>query len=228
MLTLIHGDNTGQSRSYYLDIKNHYTNIKVLNADKLNLTDLIEAVEGDGLFSTIDAVFIELLFSKKKAGAELDAIVAYLNKQESTIVLWEGKELTKAQAGKVKNATIKLFSFPKTLFQLLDALQPHNGKQLITLFHQTLQNEAAELILFMLTKQVRILLALQNRSTETISEAKFIQSWQIGKLQKQAKSFSSEQLQSLHNKLYAFDIGYKTGGLATPLESSLDFFFAEI
>lgn len=229
MLTLIHGDNIGQSRRYYIEIKNTYQNMKVLTGDRLTMTDLVEAVEGDGLFSTIDAVFIELLFSKKKAGSELDTIIDYLNQDRKTaIVLWEGKELSKLQVSKLKKATTKLFSFPKTLFQLLDALQPHNGKQLVRLFHQTLETEAAELILFMLTKQVRILLALQDQREETIDEVKRIQSWQKGKLQKQAKLFSLIQLKHMHSELFQFDLGYKTGGLSMSLEPLLDFFFAEI
>ena len=229
MITLIHGDNIVQSRNYYLDIKNQYKNIKVLSGDKLSMTDFVETIEGDGLFSTTEAVFIEQIFSKKRAGEELDAIIGYLNHDhEVPLILWEGKAIDKKQIVKLKKVTTKLFSYPKILFQLLDAIQPNNGKQLVNLFHQATQTEAAELILFMITKQVRILLALQEQTLDSIDEVKRIQPWQKGKLQRQAKLFSTEQLIHLHTKLYNFDLGYKTGGLAAPLEASLDFFFAEI
>jgi len=178
---------------------------------------------------------------KNKIGKDFDALLDYLNQEhEIAVILWESKEIDKKQIAKLKKATTKLFSYPKTLFQLLDAVQPHNGKNIINLFHQTLQTEAVELILFMLTKQVRILLALtdngktspnpllKGEGNDSIDEVKRIQSWQMGKLQKQAKLFSVAQLKYMHSKLYEFDLGYKTGGLAMPLESSLDFFFASI
>lgn len=229
MNLLIHGDNIGQSRVFYNEEKQKYKEIKVLNGDKLSMTELVEAVEGDGLFLTNDAIFIEQFFAKNKIGSDFEAILAYLNKKHAVpVFFWEGKEIDKKQLLKLNAFQIKLFSFPKTLFQFLDALQPSNGKQLVTLFHKTLQTEAAELILFMLTKQVRILLAVQTKSDETIDEVKRMQPWQVGKLQKQTKLFTFNHLKYIHSKLYDFDLGYKTGVLPSPLETSLDFFLAEI
>ena len=119
---LIHGDNTGQSRNYYLEIRNKYKNQKLINGDKLTMTELVEAVEGDGLFSINEAVFVEQFLSKNKIGKDFDALLDYLNQEhEIAVILWESKEIDKKQIAKLKKATTKLFSYPKTLFQLLDA-----------------------------------------------------------------------------------------------------------
>ncbi|HUD44112.1 MAG TPA: hypothetical protein VMR41_01075 [Patescibacteria group bacterium] len=227
MLTLIHGDNTQASRNYYFEIKQKSTNAKILEGEKIGLTDIIEAIEGDGLFATTQAVFIEQLFSKNRASSEFDSILKYLNSDHKIpITLWEGKEIDKKQIAKLIKAANKQFSYPKTLFQLLDALRPGNGKQLVTLFQQSLQTEEVELLLFMLTKQFRLLLALQSPTNDSIEEVKRIQPWQMSKLQKQAKLFSETQLKYIYSKLYEFDLGYKTGGLSMPLIPTLDFFLA--
>lgn len=229
MLTLIHGDNIQQSRNYYLELKQKYPNSKVLEGEKISLTDLVESIVGDGLFSTTDAVFIELLFSKIKSKTDLETMIEYLNKPTQVeVVLWENKQIDKSKTVKLHQATIKVFSYPQTLFQFLDALRPKNGRQLVDLFQQSLKTEDPELLLFMLTKQIRMMLALQDETADTIDELRRMQPWQKGKLVKQAKLFGLPQLKQMHSKMFEFDLGYKTGGLTMPLASSLDFFLTEV
>lgn len=73
-----------------------------------------------------------------------------------------------------------------------------------------------------------MLIALHDQTEDPIDEIKRIQPWQKDKLRKQLKFFTPEELKHLHSKLYEFDLGYKTGDLAMPLASSLDFFFVGI
>lgn len=231
MLTIIHGDNIKDSREFYFQSRQKFPSAKILQGDKIAFTDLVEAVEGNGLFTNdnVQDIFIETLLTKKHAGKELDGFIQYLSQHaDAKITLWEQKQLDKKLLNKFTKAQIREFSYPQTLFQFLDALGPKNTAQLIKLYHQTLQSVEVEVILFMITKQIRLLLGLKDTQGSMISEIRFMQPWQKPKLEKQAKLFTIEQLLFLHGKLYDFDWGYKSGALATSLEDSLDFFLAEI
>jgi len=229
MLTIIHGSDITASRKYFLDEKNKTTDAVLLDADQVNLTDLAQLFEGGGLFGETKYLFIEQLLSKKKKSTELTEILSYLEKNanEHTIIIWEGKDLDQGTLKAVKNANVKAFKLPQTLFQLLDALQPGNGKTLIALFHQTIQNSEAEMIFFMLVRQIRILLALSD-NTNPIDEVKRIQPWQKNKLESQAKRFDLTHLLDLYDKLFQLELGQKTGGLSLSLTAAIDFFLLEV
>lgn len=227
MITLIHGSDTAASRKYFLDEKEKFADAMILDADKVNLTDLTQIFDGGGLFGETKYVFIEQFLTKRKKSADYKEIITYLEKSagENTIFLWENKELEIGTIKALKQPLIKAFKLPQTLFQLLDELRPGNGQQLVKLFHQTIESAEIEMVFFMLVRQIRLLIALSDQSNNetTIDEIKRMQPWQRGKLQKQAASFSSEELLDLYTKLYQIEAGQKTGGLNSPLASAIDF-----
>lgn len=222
MIILIHGEDTTLSRNYYFDLKQKSPDSLLFDGATITLTDLQQALSGDDLFGTKKDIFIDNLFSKRKSPKEVEAFAAVLSDSSSNITVWESKELTPKQAGLLKNATVKLFKIPATIFAFLDALKPHNGKQLMQLFHTTLQDKDAEFVLVMLQRQVRILLAIYEVSENVISEVARIAPWQKGKLEKQAKLFTTEELLALHEKLFYLELNMKTGGLTMPLADSID------
>lgn len=223
MVTLIYGEDTAASRNYYLTERNKHTEKVILDGATLTLTDLLQAMSGSGLFGDQQAVFIDELLSKRKASKELDEITASIATADAPVFLWESKDLTAKQVASIKGATIKQFKVPQTVFAFLDALAPRNQKKLTQLFHELQKDEDANYVLFMLLRQVRLLLALSSENAATISEVKRLAPWQQGKLQKQAKLFSQEQLITLHEKLYQLELGQKTGGLSMPLDKAIDF-----
>ncbi|MGH7204057.1 MAG: hypothetical protein ACREHC_06455 [Candidatus Levyibacteriota bacterium] len=248
MLTIIHGADTALSRKYFLDEKGKYANSLLLDADKVNLTDLTQIFEGGGLFGETKFVFIEQFLTKRKKSADFKDIITYLEKSadDNTILLWENKELEISILKAFKHPIIKAFKLPQTLFQLLDEIKPGNGKQLITLFHQTIESTEIEMVFFMIVRQIRLMLALSTtvilnevknpptRSFATtqddnpIDEVKRMQPWQKTKLQKLASLFSTEQLLDLYNKIYQIEHGQKTGGLNASLVSTIDFLLLEV
>ena len=82
--------------------------------------------------------------------------------------------------------------------------------------------------LIKLIRQIRILLCLSEKSPENISEVVRIAPWQRGKLEKQVQAFGKERLEELYARLFEIEVGQKTGGLNSPLTSTIDFFLAEI
>lgn len=235
MITIIHGSDTALSRKYFLEEKQKTKDAVLLEADKINLTDLTQLFEGGGLFGETKYIFIEQLLTKRKKSAELTEILKYLEKHagEHTIIIWEGKELERSSLSLLKTANVKIFKLPQTLFQLLDTLTPGNGQTLIKLFHQTIQTSETEMVFFMLVRQIRILLALSDknakaRDTLFIDELKRLAPWQKSKLERQANQFKPEELLYLYDKLFQLEVGQKTGTLTMSLDSAIDFLLIEV
>lgn len=230
MLTLIHGSDTTSSRNFFLEEKEKFNDAEIVKGSEINLTDLHQLLEGGGLFENNAAIFIEQFLTERKKSAERDAIILYLTKQakNNAIFLWEGKELDRTALSQFKEASIKLFKLSSQLFSFLDGIKPKNGTQLVQLFHKSLETSDAEMIFFMLIRQFRILLALSEKGTETISEVSRLAPWQKGKLEKQVSLFEKIYLEELYSKLFQLELSQKTGTLSSSLTSAIDFFLAEI
>ncbi len=229
MITIIHGSDIVASRKFFFMEKEKYPDAYLLDGEKISITDLTQIFEGGGLFDENKTMFIEHFFNRKKKKEEFAMFSEFLQKQNNhTIYLWEGKELEKSSLLAIKTAIPRVFKLPQTLFILLDSLKPNNGKQLVTLFHQTLESTDAEMIFFMLIRQIRILLALQDPAEEQIDELKRMAPWQKSKLEQQAKLFTREQLISICDKLFALEIGQKTGTLPNKILTIIDFLLIEI
>lgn len=226
MLTLIHGDDTAASRNYFLSEKQKYKDVSSFDGEKVTLTDLVQVFEGGNLFIEEKTVFIEN-FLLRKASKEREELLTYLLSQKNaSIFLWEGKELTPKDTTFFKTAAIKLFKIPQSLFLFLDELRPSNEK-LSLYFHKALQTSPEDLLLFMLIRQFRILLALTDKSAE-IDEVKRISPWQRGKLEKQLSFFTQEKLLESYNKLFTIDLQNKTSHTALTLTQAIDFFLVSL
>ncbi len=228
MLKILHGDNIAASRNAFLTYKQSAQNPVMLRGGEFTYTDLVQIFDGGELFSDTKNVFIEDLFAKTKKGDDLTLYTTLLlsHAQENTIVLWEGKTLTKSQLAVFKNTVPELFKLPTLLFTLLDSIRPNNASSLIKYAH-SVKNEAGEEILFaMLIRQIRLLLAFSENAD--IDEVKRVAPWQKNKLAQQARVFTREQLLILHSHLYELDLARKTGTGALPLSASIDFFLLRI
>lgn len=232
MLTIIHGTDIVNSRKFFLEEKERF-NAVLLDGAEVDLTDLYQLSEGGGLFENNKTIFIEQLLTERKKRAERDAIISYLKKRAETdkIFLWEGKELDRTTLSQFKQAAIKLYKLPSSLFAFLDAIKPNNGNALVALFHKSLETSEAEMIFFMLIRQFRILLAFSDYASsggETISELSRLAPWQKSKFERQARLFEKDLLQQYYLRLFQIELGQKTGSLSSSLTCSLDFFLAEL
>lgn len=223
MITLIHGDDTSASRLLFTTEKNKYPSANVLDGTKTTKTDLLQLFEGASMFGVVEPVFIENLLSRK-ASKELETLTSYINSQQKNneIIIWEGKELTKKQLSSLPQAKVLISKLPQIIFTFLDSVQPHNSKKLVHLYHDLLVHSEPEFVLFMLERQIRLMLALSSNAFE-LEELARMSPWQRNKLSSQARSFSEAQLKDLYNQLYVLDKGYKTGQLNTPLSAAIDF-----
>lgn len=239
MITIIHGDDIVKSREYFQDLKQKHKDFVLFDGNKLTITDLVQNIEGSSLFGDSKAIFIEgFLSNLKKTNKESKEIIDFVvkNAGTSTFILWESKEIAKGSLSLFKGATVNFFKLPKNIFLFLDNLRPNNTKNLLNLFHQALASGINEdLILFMLQRQFRILLALSGPAdNEPIDEVARLAPWQMGKLERQVKLFQGptltqeSTLKSIYKKLYKMEIGQKTGALPLSLTQSIDFLLLEM
>lgn len=234
MITIIHGDNIAESRNYFLDLRSKQKNPVSFDGGKITLTDLVQNIEGSGLFNDTKTIFIEDLLAKhKKTNNESKEILNFIakNSKNSAFILWESKELTKRDTGFFKNAVVKVFKLPKNIFLFLDNLKPGSGTNLLNLFHEALDSGIKEeLILFMMQRQFRLLLSFCNSElvSESIDEVNRLAPWQREKLERQTQLFDTSKLKNIYKKLYEMELGQKTGALPLTLSQSIDFLLLEI
>ena len=230
MITIIHGNDIVSSRQFFVDQKNKATNPVVFQGVSLTVTDLAQVLSSGGLFGNENTLFIEELLSQRKKAAQADSIISYIfdNQDKGNIVLWEEKEISGATLKRFKSAAVKTFRIPPLIFAFLDSLAPGCGPQCINMLDKTLKTSDIELVFYLLVRQFRLLLALTNEGNSPIEEVKRLQVWQTGKLKRQSIRFSEEALRKNYRRLYAIEVGQKTGTLSVPLRISIDFFLLEI
>lgn len=233
MITIIHGDDISLSRNYFCEFKKKYKDLVSFDASSITIADLVQNIQGSGLFGETKAIFIEEFLTKlKKTNRESKDIFDLIikNTKSSTFILWESKEILKRDLSLFKDATIKIFKLPKNIFLFLDSLRPNNYKNLLSLFHQTLESGIKEeLILFMIQRQIRILLALSDfGDNESIDELVRLAPWQKAKLEKLVQLFDILDLKKIYKSLYEIEIAQKTGTLNLSLSQTIDFLLLEM
>ncbi|MEX2007853.1 MAG: hypothetical protein WD992_03710 [Candidatus Levyibacteriota bacterium] len=227
MITIIHGDDTGSSRKFFMDKKGKSA-LPVIKGEDLALLDIKQKI-GAGLFEKPEAIFVEGFIVNSKPGKRLDEVSEYLKKhsKDIDIYFWERKELSKKQLSQFGTAvTVETFKIPKNTFGFLDGLRPGNGRRNVELFHSALAGSSDELLFFMLVRQFRLLLAVSSNSP--IGEVKRLAPWQKSKLLSQVRLFTPEQLRKIYKNLYEIDLGQKTGSLTMPLTQTIDFFLLDL
>ncbi|MEK7558945.1 MAG: hypothetical protein AAB521_01415 [Patescibacteria group bacterium] len=229
MITIIHGDSTDESRNYFFDFKKSFPNLTSFEGTGINKDDLNNLFQGENLFFEEKNASIENFLSKNKPSKSLDEIIEILNANSKTsnIILWEEKEIGKRMLDKFPKASIQTFKIPKLIFNFLDAIAPNNGQNLVKLFHDLLKNSPIEIIIYMITRQLRILIALKDKN-QSIDEISKIMSWQRSRLENQASQFTSEKLINIYEKLYSIDSSQKTGKLNMPTADAIDIFLLNI
>ena len=234
MITIIHGDDISSSRNYFLELKAKHKDLISFDSKNLTITSLIQNIKGSGLFSETNTIFIEDFLTKvKKITSEAKEILKFIanNSKDSNFVMWESKEISKRDLFSFKDAVIKIFKLPQNIFLFLDSLKPNNSNHSLNLFHQAIASGIKEeLILFMLQRQFRLLLALSHseQNEESIDEITRLAPWQMGKLEKQANFFEMSKLQNIYKKLYEIELNQKTGGLSLSLSQTIDFLLMEM
>lgn len=212
MLTILHGDNTEQSRAELVKLvaAAKGQDIRRLDGKNLDPRTLSQALESSSLFGDTVSVIVENLFSKlgkkQKLAQEYAAILARAP-SEAQVIVWEEKELgATALKAIAPKARVQLFKTPVVIFQLLDALHPRAASELLPLYEKAIAAQAPELVFAMLARRVRQLLMMKDGIAP-----EGMQGWQEARLTNQARAFTMEQLVRMHKTLLAAEYSFKSG-----------------
>jgi len=222
MLTIICGEDSISSRSYFLSLKKDYANreteiydIKAIEINEINkwLSDSVS------LFSKRIVFFTEKLnkaISKRSNPALFSLVEKLAKRRDVEIVDWEeyasGRELKIS-----KGIVIKEFKLSQSIFKLLDSCYPKNLTQFVSILY-SLPGKIDEIFIFiMLIRHIHNLFVIKHEGT-----VKSLQSWQVAKLKSQASYWSNERLESFYDGLYRIDVALKTGRNPFSLRKSLD------
>jgi len=135
---------------------------------------------------------------------EIQKLVAYA----------DGEQIIKEMVDKLVRA-----SFDSNIFALMDAVSSHRTAQVLQLLEEERASGAADGYIFsMLLRQIRILLGVRlcldenpRANQNEIAAALDLHPFVAGKAVQQARNISTEKLRSVHDLLYTFDVGIKTG-----------------
>lgn len=220
-LTLIHGDHTLQSRSKLLELettaKNQGATLQKIEAKALTESVLEEILGSHSLFAENKVIIVEELHSLPLSGKRTK-LIEMLAHSQASLILWEKRALTKTMVSKLNPQLVFEFKLSPVLFKWLDSLSGkiETKKNQVTLFHETLEIEDAQMCFAMLCRQIRLL--IQAKEGSNLKGAPFM----IAKLQRQSQLFSLSQLLKWHTALLDLDLKQKTSQTWQKLEDELD------
>lgn len=216
-MILVHGDNIVKSREALLEIKkaaeDKNMEVVILEGKKVELVDVKQAMESMGLFGNDRLVVIEGLFVGVKSKRQ-DEVVNYLKKNGGEVVLWEGKKVDLRRLGRAKYEN-REFKMSAEVFKLTEALRPGNEKQILYWWEKAKNQDAVELIFFMMVRQVRMMI-------EAFGGEMKGPGWLVSKAKDQARAVGMGRLLKWHEKLYEIECGVKTGRSELKLETQLE------
>lgn len=218
---LLHGDDTISSRRRLSELTSHTSLAAYMYGDKTNFSEVLNALSVNDMFETEKCVVIEQI--SKLGKSDLDKVLPVFEKvakdKQTTLILWQGNEMTKLQTGKFKNAVIESFMLPKLFFTFLDNFTPHSLQlELKTLSQMTNIDEMQ--IFYALIKRIRLLLMI--KSGGDFEELLKMNPWQLNKLKAQSAKFKVEELEYIYSQLFVLEKDLKSGGLMLPLKKHLD------
>jgi len=224
MITLLHGENIVASRKSLTQItqKAQQEGLEVASFDgkKIDLSQIRPALESGSLFGKNRLVVVENLVSSPK-GKDKKRILEYLSKGQfdNDLVLWEERQLKGQEEKQFSQAKIQLFRLDPVIFRFLENIRPGNSKLTLQLLQELKRKEEAEMIFYMLIRQIRLLILAKDLGAGGLSS---LSPWQQQKLLTQAKYFTLDQLQKFYKELLKVDFHQKTSGDSYSLSSRLD------
>lgn len=147
----------------------------------------------------------------ERAGEDLWQLDGEIQK---LIAYADGEQITKEMVDKLVRT-----SFDSNIFALMDAVSSHRAAQVLQLLEEERASGAADGYIFsMLLRQVRILLSVRlcldenpRANSSDIATALDLHPFVAGKALQQARGVSTNKLRLVHDLLYTFDVGMKTG-----------------
>ncbi len=223
-MVILHGENTLQSRNALSKLlaqaQQAQTRIIRLDAKRLEPKSLDEELGSTNLFGESILVLIEELHSLPTSQRKTQLIkrlgtLASSDDPSLQIILWEKRQLTPTMLKQFSGAQNQEFKLTKYLFNWLDGV---NGKYQFNrpLFTQAIDQDGEMMVFTMLIRQIRLLIQVKEGQTATLAP------FMVGKLIKQATTFSLPQLLQFHHRLFELDLAQKTSSSRLSIQQELE------
>ncbi len=221
MLVIVCGEDTSAARKYFYELQVNYKE-KGYYLENTTPSELVEALKDTGNIYT--------LFNEKK-GYVVDNLTKIISRKTAATI---GKQLKIAsespdlllldwEMGKpareitLKEATIKEFKLPQSIFKLLEECYPGNLASFISLFHKLVETLEADFVFIMLSRHIRQLV-LDSQGVLPAS----IPPWQRAKIHAQSSRWRPAELLGFYGGLARIDQNLKTGNDALGTQKAID------
>ncbi len=221
MISIIAGDDIVSSRNKLTELTSGQANVVQIDGNKASIADIEMALASSSLFDEQKTIVIEQFGKVKPADKLIELISRFAKDKNTDVILWDEVEPS-SKFVNIKSANRFQYSFPKVYFAFLDGLSPKDSSGSLELLHQVLKTYASEQVLYSIIKRIRQLLIVKSDNYTEFDEFKKMQSWQIGKLKKQAEMWSEDQLKSSFVSFAELDEKIKTSALTMDLANHLD------
>jgi DNA polymerase III delta subunit len=190
---------------------------KDLTAEKLKMLS-----SPTTLFGQKRALAIEELLGGRKS-KEQEKVIEEISSVESPIVIWEGKDFSRADQAKFPRPFIfKNFKLPEQMFKFLGSIEPGKKKENVIGLRTTLESVEPGFLFLMLVRQARMLVLAKDGALGRMPP------WQQARIKKQAACFELNDLKKLYRQLLKIDYQQKTSSLPFDLSQMLELLMCEL
>lgn len=212
MITIIHGTDQNTSRNQLNILKSKYGDTVFIDGNA-DMAVVRQNFDNAYLFyqENKKLLIFEKIFSQKAVNRPLLDLFKKISPNVD-ILIWEDKEIKTREFTAFSTGTRVLrYNLPVVIFRFLDNFFPGNAKTEISILNSLEISMTPEIILFMLIKQLRLLIQLKAKTASGSSELKTIMPWQKSKLINQSSYFTLDQLTGIYENLLTVDYESKAG-----------------
>ncbi|MEO6508473.1 MAG: hypothetical protein ABIO02_00815 [Patescibacteria group bacterium] len=220
MLTIICGEDTIASRTYFINLQSEYQK-KGFYIEKILPNQIEEVIKMNGnegmLFNGEKLYSVQGLttYTARKKSKEFEGVIKKLiEDKEITVLDWEEKS---AREIKLKATDVKEFKPSQTVFQLQESLYPKNLKQFLITLNMLAETQEEGFIFTMLARHSRTLLL-----TKTNQLPSTVPPWMKQKLKAQADRWTVEGLSGFYEGIAKLDTSIKTSTNLYGIKGSLE------
>ena len=212
-IILLHGDHSTKSRERlqrFIDVSKK-RNWEIVRSSQLTDTNIVESISANTLFKKKRLFVIDEL--SKVRTKELEWMRTSLDKFDGNLVCYHNKTISKTLLTKLPEIDkTEEYKLPKLIFTLLENFYPGNAEKLLKLLHDTLEKDAAEFVMALLSRHLKDLYKIKKNENGVN-----LPPWRKNKLKSQANKFESGEIEKLIEELATIDVETKTSD-STALE----------
>ncbi len=220
MLTIICGEDTAASRTYYFDTleaaRKKGASVTAVTADELGT---LSSRTSANLFAESSVFTIENLNKSvaRKGSKVSPELLGQISKDQSVTLIDYEHFISSRELKIAKVGTVREFKPSNNVFKLVDACLPGNAKNFLSILHNITDVKNEMFVYLMLQRHIRsVVLSKVSGVPQSASP------WQRSKLASAAKRWETARLIEFYRHLLSIDTSLKTGRNVYGIKRSLD------